>query len=126
MQWFMFVVTKNYANFSGRAGRSEFWFFMLVAFVANIVLGILDSVVGLFGILGLVFSLGIMLPSLAVGARRLHDIGRSGWWQLLLLVPVVGIIGLIVLWAMQGEDGANAFGPPPPADPEAAPAGATA
>lgn len=87
------VVFKKYAEFAGRAGRREFWMFVL----ANIIVGV---VVGFFGrTLSSLYSLLVLIPSLAVGARRLHDTGRSGWWQLLYFIPFVGWIVLIVFFA---------------------------
>jgi uncharacterized membrane protein YhaH (DUF805 family) len=83
----------KYADFSGRASRPEFWWFVLFVLLVTLALTTIIPV------LGNVFGLAMLLPQLAVGARRLHDTGRSGWWQLLLLVPVAGLIGLIILWA---------------------------
>lgn len=87
------VVLKKFAEFEGRASRREFWMFVL----ANILLSI---IIGLFGkaLLSL-YHLLVLVPSLAVGARRLHDTGRSGWWQLLYFVPVIGWIVLIIFFA---------------------------
>lgn len=106
----------NYARFSGRASRSEFWWFVLFNFVASIVLGIVDAV--LFGQMAdqgmspisSLYSLVVLVPSLAVGARRLHDIGRTGWWQLIALLPLIGIIVLIVFWVKRGTPEATKFG----------------
>jgi uncharacterized membrane protein YhaH (DUF805 family) len=82
----------KYVDFSGVASRSEFWWFMLFVVVAGIVLGWISPW------LANIFGLAMVLPELAAGARRLHDTGRSGWWQLLVLLPVIGIIVLIVFW----------------------------
>lgn len=105
---------NKYAHFRGRARRPEFWYFALFNFIAQLVLGLIDSVV--FGLgdvspLSNLYGLAVLVPSLAVGARRLHDTGRSGWWQLLVLIPIVGIIVLIVWWASRGKDEANEYGP---------------
>lgn len=94
---------SKYADFNGRAGRPEFWWFFLFLVLGNFVTGLLGDM------LGLLFGLATLLPSLAAGARRLHDTGRSGWWQLLALIPVLGWIALIYLLAQQGE-GENRFG----------------
>ena len=107
---------QNYANFSGRAQRSAFWYWALFGFLASIVAGILDY--SLFGesgtpVLQSLFTLATIIPYLAVGARRLHDTGRSGWWQLLLFIPLIGLIVLIVWWASRGTPGPNRFGPNP-------------
>ncbi|MFJ2755155.1 DUF805 domain-containing protein [Nocardioides sp. NPDC087217] len=91
---------KKYATFEGRASRSEFWWPWLFAWVVNTAITLIlgnDSALG--NIVGGIFALAILVPSLAVGARRLHDTGRSGWWQLLYLT-CVGIIVLIVFWAL--------------------------
>lgn len=104
------VFLKNYVNFEGRATRKEFWY----AFLFNFVIGF---VLGLFGrvgtILSAIWSLAVLLPLLSVGARRLHDINKSGWFQLLALIPLVGIILLIVWWAQEGEKNENQYGPVP-------------
>lgn len=75
---------KRYADFTGRARRQEFWMYVLVYFLLSLAVSLVDYVLGT-GILGLVFSLGLLLPTIAVTARRLHDIDRSGWWQLIIL-----------------------------------------
>ena len=95
---------KKYADFTGRARRKEYWMFILIYFVINIILVVL----GLDIISGLV-ALGLLVPSISIGARRLHDTGRSGWWQLLGLIPVIGSIVLIVFLAQDGHD-ANDYG----------------
>ncbi len=82
---------SKYVDFSGKASRSEFWWFFLFCLIVDFVLGI--TVFASF------LSLVLVLPQLAVGARRLHDIGKSGWWQLLAFIPVIGIIILIIWWA---------------------------
>lgn len=91
----------KYATFSGTARRSEFWWFFLFTALISIFLDAMQGPAA--DILGLIFSLATLLPSLAVGARRLHDTDRSGWWQLLWLVPVVGWIILIVFLAQEGR-----------------------
>lgn len=120
-------VYSNYVKFSGRSRRAEFWWFYLFYLIVNIVLSVVDSF--LFGttttydggfssstdtpILSGIFALGTFLPFLAVSVRRLHDIGKSGWWLFISLVPLVGIILLIVWWAKEGEAGGNDHGPNP-------------
>lgn len=99
----------KYAEFSGRAARPEFWWFALFQFVVMTVLGMVSSV--LYGIAGL----GLLLPALAVGSRRLHDVNKSAWLMLLWLIPVIGWI-LLIYWAAQpGDAGANSYGEPPAA-----------
>jgi uncharacterized membrane protein YhaH (DUF805 family) len=121
MQWYLKVL-KQYADFAGRARRTEFWMFTLFSAIISIVLGLLDSLLGLAfvegtmsGWLGMLYALAVLLPSLAVTVRRLHDTSRSGWWVLIGLVPIVGGIVLIVFCAMPGNMGANAYGPDPKA-----------
>jgi uncharacterized membrane protein YhaH (DUF805 family) len=105
-------VLSQYANFTGRARRSEFWWFYLAQVIASIVAGIIDGVIG-YPIFQIVVGLGLLIPLLAVGARRLHDTGKSGWWQLIGIVPLVGIILLIVWWAQDGHPAPNQHGPSP-------------
>jgi uncharacterized membrane protein YhaH (DUF805 family) len=110
----------KYVDFDGRARRSEFWWWALFTVLVGIVAGIIDAILGTSGSfqgrgpVGSVVSLALLLPSLAVGARRLHDTGRSGWWQLLWLVLLVGWIFLIV-WFCQDSGPENAHGPSPKA-----------
>lgn len=108
---------QKYATFDGRAPRSELWWFVLFNVLVGIVLNIVDGVLfhrgfGHTGVLGLIFNLAVLLPSLAVGARRLHDLGKSGWWQLLLLIPLIGALVLIYWYIQEGEDRPNDYGPP--------------
>lgn len=105
---------KKYAEFGGRAGRPEFWWFALFTLIVGLVLGMVSD------ILGMLVNLGLLLPSLAVGARRLHDIGKSGWFQLIWLIPFLGWAFMIYL-LMQPSVGPNQYGEGP-ALPEAAPA----
>ena len=121
MQWYLKVL-RQYADFNGRARRTEFWMFVLFSAIISIVLGVLDSLLGLTfvegttsGWLGLLYSLAVLLPSLGVTARRLHDTNRSGWWMLIGLIPIIGGIVLIVFTATAGNVGANAYGPDPKA-----------
>ncbi|MEZ5721702.1 MAG: DUF805 domain-containing protein [Paracoccaceae bacterium] len=118
---------SKYVTFSGRAARSEFWWWMLFVWLVQIGLSIVDSV--LFGtvetgdgsfsastntpILSSIFSLAVFLPTISVTVRRLHDTDRSGWWYWLALIPLIGIIVLIVWWANKGTDGPNRFGDDP-------------
>jgi uncharacterized membrane protein YhaH (DUF805 family) len=109
---------RKYGDFSGRARRSEFWFFFLFTAIVSTVGGILDAIFDLrsgsygTGPIQGVLQLALLVPSLAVGARRLHDIGRSGWWQLIGLIPVVGWIVLLIFF-VQDSHPANQHGPNP-------------
>jgi uncharacterized membrane protein YhaH (DUF805 family) len=91
------VCLRKYADFNGRASRSEFWWFFLFLVLVQMVCGAINTN------LGAVVSLGFLLPSLASGCRRLHDTNRSGWWLLLVLLPVFGVIVLIVFWVGQTQ-----------------------
>lgn len=97
---------QKFAVFSGRAGRSEFWWFFLFQVLVNIAVGMVSD------LLGIVVSFAFLVPGLAVGARRLHDIGKSGWFQLLWLVPVIGW-GILIYWAVQPSGPANEHGEGP-------------
>jgi len=104
----------KYAEFSGRAARPEFWWFALFQFVVLTVLSMVST--ALYGIV----ALGLLLPGLAVGSRRLHDVNKSAWLMLLWLIPVIGWI-LLIYWAAQpGDPAANSYGEPPSAAPAAA------
>ncbi len=105
-------VLKKYAVFSGRARRKEFWMFVLVNFIIAIALGAVDMMLGL-GFLGFIYAVATIIPALAVGARRLHDIGKTGWWQLVGLVPLIGLIILIIFFVMDSNPGDNQYGPNP-------------
>ena len=105
------VVLERYAKFEGRAGRAEFWWFFLANLIIDVVLSILDRVSLLFAIISICYSLGVLIPSIAVGIRRLHDTNRSGWWLLIGLVPFVGAIVLIVFFALESAPGTNQWGP---------------
>ncbi|MEV8371832.1 DUF805 domain-containing protein [Kribbella sp. NPDC056861] len=121
MQWYTDVI-KKYAVFSGRARRKEFWMFTLFSVIISIIISILDRILGLTygsgnssGVLSTIYSLAVLLPSIGVGIRRLHDTGRSGWWLLINLVPCIGFIVYIVFAAQEGNAGDNAYGPDPKA-----------
>ena len=107
---------QKYAVFSGRASRSEFWLFALFTFIGGIVTSVADvMILGYvsedWGPLNIIFSIITTLPSLAVGARRLHDINRSGWWQLITLT-IIGVILLFIWWATEGTKKNNSYGKP--------------
>lgn len=110
IDWFVKCI-KQYVTFDGRARRKEFWFFMLVCIGLGIVTQIVDSIIGTAPLLNGLLNLALFLPSLAVGARRLHDVGRSGWWQLIALTGI-GLILLIVWWATDTKQEQNEYGPP--------------
>jgi uncharacterized membrane protein YhaH (DUF805 family) len=106
---------RNYVTFSGRASRSEFWYWTLFAFLVAAVSGILDAALFPFmdtGPLSAVMSLLLFLPGLAVSVRRLHDLDRTGWWMLITLT-IIGLIVLLIWDCIKGTDGPNRFGPDP-------------
>ena len=113
MNWYVDVL-KNYVGFSGRARRQEYWMFALINVIILIVLDVI-ALAAKFPELSLVYGLAVLLPSLAVSFRRLHDLGKSAWWLLIGIVPLVGAIVLIVLTATEGVRGDNAYGPDPKA-----------
>ena len=110
---------RIYADFNGRARRSEYWFFILFTAIVSAVGGVLDAILGIrSGVYGGtgpiqgVLQLALLVPTLAAGARRLHDTGRSGWWLLIGLIPIVGWIILVVFF-VQDSHPANQHGPNP-------------
>jgi uncharacterized membrane protein YhaH (DUF805 family) len=117
VNWWKVVVLQRYAQFVGRAGRAELWWFVLASFIISAVLNLLGQASDILYVLGFVYSLAVLVPTIAVGVRRLHDTGRTGWWMLIGLVPLVGLIVLIVFWAGQGNPGPNQYGAPPPNEP---------
>jgi len=102
----------QYAGFSGRARRSEYWWFALASFLASVVASIIDTAIGV-SILEWILTLALLVPSLAVAVRRLHDTGRSGWWLLIGLIPLVGAIVLLVFFCQDSRPGTNQYGPSP-------------
>jgi len=115
MDWYLKVL-RQYSDFEGRAQRSEYWFFVLINVIVTFILAFLDSAFGMFdpqtgwGVLSAVYALALFLPSLAVSVRRLHDTGRSGWWMLLLFVPMVGALVLIFFFVLESQADANRYG----------------
>ena len=107
---------QNYVNFTGRSVRSAYWYWVLFYFLVSIVTLLIDLV--LFASSGVsplnsLAALALLLPSLAVAVRRLHDIDRSGWWVLLWFIPIIGWIVLIIWHCTSGTPGPNRFGPDP-------------
>ncbi|MCD6681498.1 MAG: DUF805 domain-containing protein [Burkholderiaceae bacterium] len=120
MSWFLLAL-KKYAAFRGRSQRSEYWYFLLFYLLIVFVLAFVDVLLGTFsetgdfGLFSGLFMLAMLVPSLAVGVRRLHDIGRTGWWLLVAFVPIIGAIVLFVFAVMDSERDTNAYGPNPKA-----------
>ena len=118
MNWYLQAIRK-YTVFSGRSRRSEYWYFVLFNTLIIVALTVVDVATGMYsiegdvGLLSGIYSLAVFIPSFAVTVRRLHDTDRSGWWVLLAVVPIVGVIVLIVFFATDGTPGANRFGENP-------------
>lgn len=116
MNWYL-DAWKNYVNFQGRARRQAFWMFILFNIIAMIILGFVERLTGLcgdgYGLLSGLYSLAVLLPSIALSVRRLHDTGRSGWWIFLGFIPLIGTIILIVFYAQDSQAGSNSYGPNP-------------
>jgi len=121
--WYL-TVLRQYAQFSGRARRSEYWFFVLFNGLISMACSLMDWMFGLVseesgvGLFGGLYGLAMLIPGLSVGVRRLHDTGRSGWWLLIALIPLIGGIVLLVFMVQEGTSGDNAYGPDPKASNE--------
>ncbi|OIQ18789.1 DUF805 domain-containing protein [Lacinutrix sp. MedPE-SW] len=119
MEWYLKVVRDNYANFEGRARRQEYWMFTLFNFLIIMALAIVSGVLATsldapaFMAIYFIYALAVVIPSLAVAVRRLHDTGKSGWYYLISLIPLIGGIWLIILFATEGDVGPNEYGPDP-------------
>ena len=124
-EYFIDTVKNKYTDFNGRATRSEYWYFVLFYFIISLILTLIDvnfinphldltpeaAMQG--SVLTGVFALALLLPQIALGIRRLHDTGRSGWWYLLILIPILGWLVLIYFYILDSQPGANAYGPNP-------------
>ena len=140
-EYFLDVVTKKHFQFSGRATRSEFWYFVLFSMILSFTIAFIGQMLGILymvsfdmpsvsetgeisnivqnipiNILQMVFGLLMFFPSLAVGVRRLHDIGKSGWWYLIVLIPFIGILVLLAFFVMGSQEGDNKYGEYPHLD----------
>ncbi len=124
MNYFLNTVKNHYADFSGRARRSEYWYFTLFNMLGAIALMILmvalsaaSEILGMIGGLAyMVWAFGLIIPGLGVAVRRLHDTGKSGWMMLIAFIPIVGSIALIVFMCTDSDPGVNAYGPNPKED----------
>jgi uncharacterized membrane protein YhaH (DUF805 family) len=101
----------NYTNFDGRAHKPAFWWWFLFGILAGIVANIIDAIIGTL-IFSIIVSLGLLLPNISVGIRRLHDTNRTGWWILIGLIPLIGWIVLLIFYLQQSDPGPNDYGPP--------------
>jgi len=118
MDWYLEVL-KKYAVFEGRAGRKEYWFFILFNILISMALGYVDWLTGNInpetglGILSGIYALGVMIPGMAVSVRRLHDTDRSGWWLLITFVPVIGAIVFLYFMVLDSNPETNEYGTSP-------------
>lgn len=116
MSWYL-AVLKKYAEFSGRARRTEYWMFVLFNCIFGFVAAILDSIMGGAGWgrgpISIIYMLAMILPGLAVSVRRLHDVGKSGWFVLVSLIPIIGYIWLLVLLCGDSQQESNQYGENP-------------
>lgn len=120
---------SNYVTFSGRAQRSEHWWFVLFVALTSVAAMILDNLLGLTwdtvgdGPIQTLAGLALLLPGISVAVRRVHDLDRTGWWVCIFLIPIIGVIIFLFFACRRGTDGANRFGPDPlrPNDEEATP-----
>lgn len=116
LDWTKKVVLQNYVNFKGRARRKEYWLFLLATTIVGFILGIIEGLAGIaydeFSVMSTILNLALFVPSIAIGARRLHDVGRTGWWQLLWFIPIIGWILLIVWLASDTSPETNEWGAP--------------
>jgi uncharacterized membrane protein YhaH (DUF805 family) len=104
---------SNYINFEGRSNRGEYWWAVLAIVLVSLVLSVIDGIMTASGgipILGSIFSLATLVPGISLGVRRLHDIDKSGWWMLLMIVPVVGFLVLLYFFIQRPDEAPNRFG----------------
>jgi len=104
---------REFANFQGRASRKQYWMFYLFYVIFYLFFATIDGLLRTGGLFMALFALVSLLPNIAIVTRRLHDIDKSGWWQLLILIPVIGAIILLVFLVMKGTEGENRFGSAP-------------
>ncbi|MDD5662833.1 MAG: DUF805 domain-containing protein [Victivallaceae bacterium] len=103
----------KYAVFDGRTRRKEYWFFVLFNVIISLVLGFVDGLLSSSGIIGVIYGFAVLIPSIAVSVRRLHDINRSGWWLLIGLIPLIGTIVMLIFMVTDGTTGDNQYGADP-------------
>ena len=124
MEWYLKVMKENFSHFSGRARRKEYWMFILIYMIVIIIAMVLDGALGLgfdmgygvtapYGWIYSIVALVHLIPAWGVLVRRLHDVGKSGWFMLISLVPIIGGIWLLVLLCTDGDSSENAYGPSP-------------
>lgn len=118
MSWWLMGL-RRYADFSGRSSRKEYWMFVLFNMIFGIVAIVLDNIIGTaiygvgYGAVYIIYLLAVMIPGLAVSVRRLHDVGKNGWFILVSLIPIIGSIWLLILMCTDSSTGDNGYGPNP-------------
>jgi uncharacterized membrane protein YhaH (DUF805 family) len=117
MHWFLDPIKDHYFDFEGRETRQAFWMYVLYYLIAYVIVAVIGKVIHVPMLVSLL-GLALLLPNLGIGARRLHDTDLSGWWQLLGLIPLVGWVIVIVLFAREGQKKENSYGPVPQAMPQ--------
>ncbi|RPE04399.1 DUF805 domain-containing protein [Candidatus Pantoea deserta] len=120
------AVLKMYAVVQGRCRRKTFWLFLLFSTLISLACSAIDELFGLVifrdqGLLSLIYAVAVLIPSVAVGVRRLHDLDRSGWWLLIMLIPLFGTLLLLIYFCLRGTVGPNRFGPDPLDEPALSP-----
>jgi len=119
MNWYMQPL-KKYAAFNGRARRREYWTFMIINDIIVFLLSLFEGIAGIapntdYSVLAIIFSLFVLIPSLAVSVRRLHDVGRNGLWLLIVFIPVIGVVALLIFYLLDSQAETNDYGPSPKA-----------
>lgn len=112
MNWYLEVL-KKYAVFRGRARRKEYWIFFGFNLIIELVLGVIEGAAGGPGVLESLYGLAVLIPGIAVSVRRLHDTDRTGWWLLIVFIPLIGAIVLLVFMVQDSQPGENQYGPNP-------------
>jgi len=124
-RYFLDTIKNRYAKFDGRATRSEYWYFVLFYFILSIIAVLFDTIIinpmlgatpeqaGEGGFLQIILALGLLIPSIGLGIRRLHDIGKSGWWMLIGFIPIIGLLALIYFYVQDSQAGTNLYGSNP-------------
>lgn len=119
MEWYLKVLKQHYADFGGRARRQEYWMFFLINCIVSFGLGFAGGALtamtdsSIFSIIPLIYSLGVLIPGIAVTIRRLHDTGKSGWYLLVSFIPLIGPLALLYFMVIDSAPGNNEYGPNP-------------
>lgn len=108
--YFIEYLTKNYLTFDGRVSRRQYWMFALFSCLVSLVIGIIGGIIPILSIISLLYTLALVVPSVGLGIRRLHDLGLSGWFFLIALIPYIGGLFLVILFCIPGENKANEYG----------------